>query len=206
MRHQHVVAHLQGSFEALDTRGMDAFIVPVECGAPRLVVRNPVFDAVAEMATHDIGVFNKCVHRIPVGPTALILQHLRQVPVVQRHPGLKPPLQHAINQTRVKVQALLIGYLTATLSKNARPGNRETVGIGAQVACNVEVLRPAVVVVTGHRATRSIPDSARPGTKTVPNGLTPAVLPNGSLNLIGRRGTPPSEVRWKIRSLKGGGI
>ena len=55
---------------------------------------------------HDVGEFGEGVDGGALVPAALVLQVLRQVPVVQRHPGLEAALEHAVDQARIEGQAL----------------------------------------------------------------------------------------------------
>jgi hypothetical protein len=64
--------------------------VAEERRAPGLVQGGPVPDAVAQPVVHGGGVFGEPLGGVAYRPAAGVLQHLRQVPVVDRDPRLDP--------------------------------------------------------------------------------------------------------------------
>ena len=192
VREQHVMADLQRGLEIGQARRVPALVVADDGRAPGLVVRDPVLDAVAQAARDGVGQLQKGIDRGALVPAAALLQELRQVPVVERGPGLQAAFQHAVDQALVEVQAFRIRP-AARLAEDARPGNREAVGIQAEIARDVQVFRPAVVVVAGHRPVRAVADLARRGGEAVPDRFDPAILLRRALDLVGRGGAAPQE-------------
>ena len=68
---------------------------------------------VAQALVHAQGVFNKTMDDVAVGPTALVLQGLGQIPMVKREVRRQAALEHAIYQALVKVQALVVPGATS---------------------------------------------------------------------------------------------
>ncbi len=74
--------------------------------AVRLVERRPVLDAVAEGGGHDVGVLGEVERRRPLRPAALVLEHLRQVPVIQRDVRFDAGGEQLVDETVVEVECL----------------------------------------------------------------------------------------------------
>src|SRR4029079_10300530 len=56
---------------------------------PRLVLRDPTRDTVAEPRDDDLDVLRERLDRVPCRPAALVLERLREVPVVERRERLE---------------------------------------------------------------------------------------------------------------------
>ena len=197
VREQHVVRHLQRGLEIGVARRMPAFVVADDGRAPGFVVGDPVLHAVAQAARHRVDKGEVGVDGGALVPAAAVLQVLRQVPVVEGGPGLQAAFQHAVHQARIEIQALFVG-LAAHLGEDARPGDREAVGVQSHVAADVEVFRPAVVVVAGDKPVGTVLDSTWRGGETVPDRFDPAVFLAGAFDLVRRGGAAPQEVGGEI--------
>jgi hypothetical protein len=101
---QQVVRHLHRGGTALQARREDAPLVAEHGHHPGLVVGGDGRHAVAQLA-HVPGVVDEALHRVAVRPAALVLQGLRQVPVVQRQVGLHAAREQAVDQALVEGQA-----------------------------------------------------------------------------------------------------
>ena len=66
----------------------------------RLVVRDPVADAVAEPRRGKMRELGEGLGGVAIGPAAFVLQRLRQVPVVERDEGRDAALQQRVDQPR----------------------------------------------------------------------------------------------------------
>ena len=75
---------------------------------PGLVERHPVLHAIAECVGHYGSVVSKNFGEVAIGPSAGILERLRQIPMIERHPRLDVPLEHLVDDAVVEVEALLI--------------------------------------------------------------------------------------------------
>ena len=146
---QQVVGSAQGGAAVLQAGGVLPQLIAQDAAAPGFVQRRVADHPFAQPRGHGAGVLGKAVRGVAVVPAAHVLKGLRQVPVVERGVGLQAALQHAVNQPLVEVQAHRVDG-PAPVWLDARPGQREAVGVHAQRTDQVEVLRPAVVVVTGH--------------------------------------------------------
>ena len=82
-----------------------ADLVAEEADAPGLVVRHPVLHAVAQVTGDHVGVFGEGLGRGTGRPAALVLERLRQVPVIERGEGLDARLQQGVDQAAVEIQA-----------------------------------------------------------------------------------------------------
>jgi len=79
-------------------RGVHARAVAEERRTPRLVQRRPRRHAVAECGGHDARVVSEVQCGIAVRPTALVLQDLRQVPVVEGQDGRDPGFEERVDE------------------------------------------------------------------------------------------------------------
>ena len=188
-----MVGDLEGQGSVSRAGGVVAEHVAQERDAPRLVVGDPVVDAVAEAAGNDIGVVDEGVHRGAVGPAARVLQGLGQVPMVQGDKGADARRQQPINQALVEVEAARIDRARA-IGQDARPGDREAIGCQAQALHQGNVVAPAVVVVVGHIARVAVVGLTGRVAEGIPDGWLAAILGNSALDLVGGRGGSPQEV------------
>ena len=72
----------------------------------RLVDGDPVLHPVGETFAHDRRIVGEAVDGRAVEPAAVVLERLRQVPVVEGHHRLRPGLEHLVDEAVVEVQAL----------------------------------------------------------------------------------------------------
>ena len=71
---------------------------------PRLVVRDPVGDAVAEAGRDGLDVLGERIDRVAHGPAARVLEHLRGVPVEERHVRRDPVAEQLVDEPVVEVE------------------------------------------------------------------------------------------------------
>ena len=166
--------------------------VPEERGAPRLVERRPVLHAVAETELRDRGVVGEAVRRVAVAPAAVVLERLRQVPVVEGGVGRDAALEHAVDEAVVEVEAGVVD-LAAAGRHDPRPGDGEAVGRHPERRDEVEVGLPPVVVVARDRAVGGVEDRARLRAEGVPDGDAAPVLGVRALDLEGGGRDAPDE-------------
>ena len=133
-------------------------------------------------------VVDEAVHGVARRPAAVVLQRLRQVPVVQRQVGPHAAREQAVDQPFVEVQALGIPGAAAG-GLHPRPADREAVGVDAQRGDEVEVAAQAVDVVAGDVAIAAVGDGAGLAAEAVPDRLALAVGGGGALR-SGRRWSP----------------
>ena len=143
--------------------------------ALRLIQREIVCDAATEVFCHHAGIFGKGLGGIRIEPAALILQSLRQIPVIERDIRLNACSQQRIDKAAVPRKALDV-HRAGAARDNARPGNRETVGLQVHGLEQLDVLRPAVVAVAGNVAGVTVHNAARRMGKGIPDGNAAASL------------------------------
>ena len=202
VREQQVVRGARGLGVVGVARRLHAPRVAEERRAHRLVDRDPVLGEVAERVGHERRVLAEAVRRLAGGPAALVLERLRQVPVVERHVRLDAAGAAALEQRAVERDALGV-ELAAAGRLQARPRERQPVGRDAELGHEVEVVRPAVVVVDGDVAGLAVEDPAGLAHERVPDARAAAALGDGALDLVGGGGDAPREVRGKVEAAHG---
>ena len=136
---------------------VDAEAVAEPGGDPRLVLRDPVRDPVAEAAGDGLRVLDERLRGLPRGPAARVLEHLRQVPVVERHVGLDPGAEQLVHEPVVEVEPRLV-HAAPSFREDARPGDREAERIDAELLHQGDVLGIAVVEVARDGAVVAVSD------------------------------------------------
>mmetsp|Transcript_23370 Transcript_23370/g.55573 ORF Transcript_23370/g.55573 Transcript_23370/m.55573 type:complete len:417 (+) Transcript_23370:247-1497(+) len=197
VRQQQVVGHLGGDLAALDAGREIALLVAQRRDDPGLVVRGDAVEPVAQPRLHMAGVVDEAVHRVAVVPAAAVLQALRQVPVVERGPGVDAALPEPVNEAFVEVQALRVeGAMAQRL--HARPGDGEAVAVDAQRCDQVQVFVQAVEMVAGQVGVAAVGDRTGLPAEAVPDRLALAVGVRGALDLEAAGGHAPGEVAREL--------
>jgi hypothetical protein len=157
-----------------------------------LVDGEDVLHAVGELVGDISGVLSEGFGRVARLPATLVLQRLRQVPMVQRGERLDAGSLQLIDETVVEIDALRIG-LAGSLRKNAGPGDGEPVGFRADVLHQRDVFLVTVIVVVGDIAGVAVSDVAGRVRVSVPDRLALAVLVPRAFDLVSRGGGAPIE-------------
>ena len=131
--------------------------------------------------------------RIGIQPAALVLQGLRQIPVVERDIRLDPCRKQRIDQPVIPGKPCRIDGPRA-LREDARPGNRESVCFQVHLFQQCNILCPAVVAVAGDVPGISVSGFARCIAEGIPDGQSPAILLHCALDLIGCGCRAPDEI------------
>jgi hypothetical protein len=118
--------------------------------------------------------------------------------MVERHHGLDSRFQEAVDQLVVVVEAGRVDLIAAG-GKDARPGHREAIGADAEPLHELDVARPQMIVVAGHRAVAAVGDGARLHGEAIPDRLAAAVAMAGAFDLVGRRSGSPKEAVREAR-------
>src|SRR3954449_5635165 len=195
VRQQRMVRCPHSGSPVPQARRLDALRVPEEGGHPRLVVGDLVVDETVEAVEHE-----PCVLRIPLDdvtlrPTALVLESLRQIPVVERRERNDPSLAQTLGEAPVEVEPLHIRG-PAPIRLHPRPRDGEPVSLDPELAHEVEVLAPAEVMLASRLAGGGARNIARAGREAVPDRLAAAVGPRGALDLERRGPGSPDERGW----------
>ena len=72
---------------------------------PRLVLRDPVADTIAQRVGHDLDVLGEGVHGLAHRPAPAVLERLRQIPVIERDERLDPVGEQLVHEPVVEVEA-----------------------------------------------------------------------------------------------------
>ncbi len=168
--------------------------------APRLVERGPGADAVAERLAHDPRVVGERVRGVAARPAALVLERLREVPVVERRDGRDPPRHEPVDQPPVERQALRVRR-PAPGRLDARPRDREAVRLQAEGLHQVEVGVEPVVVVVGDVARVPAEDLPGRAAERVPDGGAAPALVDRALDLIRGGGGSEQEPGRELEAL-----
>ena len=197
-----VVGGAQRRLRVLQPGRMPAGGVADECRDPRLVQGRPVPDAVVQALVDRGGVLGEAFRRIAQRPTALVLEHLRKVPVIEGDPGLDVLCEQCVDQPRVEVDA---GFVErpAPVGLEARPGHREAVPADAEPGHQLDVVLVAVVVVVRDVAGVPVLDLAGCVRERVPDRRRATVLPDGALDLVARGCGAPGEARREAHRFAG---
>ena len=193
VREQRVVGGVHGGDVVLAAGCVHAGGVAEKRHAPRLVDRDPAAHPVAERVVDERGVLGQAVGGLALRPAARVLEHLRQVPVVQRRPRLDAAFQQPVDEAVVERDAARVERAAAG-GLHPWPGDREAVGVDAQPLQQVEVLARAVVVVARDVAAVSLDDAAV-AAERVPDRRRPAVEVRRALDLVRGGRHAPDEVR-----------
>src|SRR3954452_8067721 len=179
-------------------RCVSAVRVPEQRRAPRLVQRGPRVGRGLQRVEHQYRVVPEPVRRVAHRPSARVLEFLRQVPVVQRHPRIDALGKQLVDQPVVEADPGRVHRALAT-RLDPRPRHREPVGVQAEILDQGNVLRHPVVVVTGDIPVVTVVDRTRHPAVGVPDRRRPAVLGDGALDLVRRRRDTPPEPGRKPR-------
>ena len=165
----------------LQTRGVGPADVAEERRAPGLVQRGPHGHPVAQSIMNVHGVLAETVRGVPVAPAALVLDRLRQVPVVERQPRHDVVFEQLVDQPRVEVESGRVHR--PAVGANPRPRRGEAIALHAQRRHDLDVLAVPVVVVAGHGAVVAVDDGAVHAAEGVPDAVPAAVDVLGTLDL-----------------------
>src|SRR5262249_52980687 len=148
--------------------------------------REEVLHAIAELLRHIPSVVGERLPRLlGLPPSVLVLQGLRQVPMIQSGERLDARLLQLLYQAAVAVEALRVG-LARALGKDARPRDRKPVRGGADVLHQRNVFLVPVVMVVGDVAVVVVLYMAWLVRIRVPDGSAFAIRLPRALDLIRR--------------------
>ena len=198
VRQSRMVRHLRHPCPAqLQPRRMLPVLIAQLHKRPQLVRRHVVLYLAAQLARHIPGIVGKPPRHIRILPSALVLQRLRKIPVVQRRIRLNPRRQQRIQHPVVEVQPLRIRIAPA-IRKHTRPRQREPVRLQPQPLHNRNVFRIPVVVVVRHIACVPIRRLPRRMAEGVPHARSTSVFLHRAFHLVARRCRPPQEPLRKM--------
>ena len=191
----------QALFHAVVTGGVDAGGVAEERRAPRFVEGRPHAHPIAQGVVHVERVLGEAGCRVAVRPPALLLQRLRQIPVVEGEPGQDARIQQLVDETLVEVDTGRVHR--AAVGPHARPRRREAIGVQAHVRHERDVVAVEVVVIAGDVAVVAVDHGVGHPAERVPDRVATTVLAGRTFDLEGRGGGAEQEVRRE--RARGGG-
>src|SRR5215475_4944652 len=103
--------------------------------------------------------------------------------MVERRKRLNAVREQLIHQAIVEIEAFRV-WRAGAFWKDARPGNRESIGLCAQRLHQLNVFLVAMIVIGCGIAVAAIGDCSRLATKAVPDRRATAVFVYGALDLI----------------------
>src|SRR6516225_6860751 len=163
----------------------------------------PMLDPVAEPPGHDARVVREFCGRIAIEPAAVLLQRLRQVPMIEAQPRRDAVRHEPIDQALVKVEAARLDRAAAG-RQNARPRGRKPIS-GKIAACEqIDIVAPAVIVVAGDIAGIAVLHAPGRVGEDVPDALAASVFVDRAFDLIARGRRAPYEVGGKRAIVVGG--
>ena len=155
----------------------------------------PLVDAVAEAFGHDAREPDELIDGFAAHPAAAaVLEPLRGVPVVEAGGRTHAAGEQPVDEPVVVVEARLVdGALR--VGDDARPGDRETVRLCAELAEQVEVLVEPVVFVGGCAEVGAVGHVEQAGLEgRVPHGWRLAVRVPCAFDLVGGVAGSPEEI------------
>ena len=111
----------QKTVETPAARSVQTQKIAGSCKNHGLIQDHPTPHFTPELADAQLHVITKPADDIAVGPATPFLQCLRQVPVIERYPGLNTFCQALINQPVVKINAGIVDMTGCAIRKNAAP-------------------------------------------------------------------------------------
>src|SRR5262245_24775454 len=199
-----MVYGVDGGRELFTAGRLDAVPVAEHRRTPRLVECGPGAYPVAQVLEGEHRVVGEPVGGVPDRPAAGVLQLLRQVPVVQRDPGLHTPTEQLVDQAVVERETGRVGW-AGTAGLYPGPGQREAVRVDAEILDQADIVRHAVIVVAGHVTVIAMGHGARHTAERVANARCATILIRRALNLVRGRGDDPPEIWRKAREEVGQG-
>ena len=183
MRQQQLVRDAQCDLRVAQPGRVQSVGVPSEGDHLRLVHRDPVLDPVTQPRADDVRELREPLDRLGRRPATLLLQRLREIPVVERGERTDPRLKQRIDDAIVEIQTPRI-HLAVRIGEYARPRDREAVRVDAERGDVPHVLEIAVVMVTGHVAAGRVVDRAGLAAEHIPDRRRLAVGVVSPLDLI----------------------
>jgi len=126
--------------------------------------------AIAERVGHDARVVAKIFGEVAIRPPAGILERLRQIPMIERHPRLDIAREHLVNHAPVKIEPLLINRSLA-VRHDPRPRQRNPRRIKPKLSHQPNVIGIAMVKIASHVARIPMLNLPRRVRKPIPDGF-----------------------------------
>src|SRR5947209_10683253 len=198
MTQQQVMRDLIGQSRVFETRSHPALFIAHEGNNPWIVECNPLLHAITKAARNDISIVGEGRGCLTAAPTTYaILECLRQVPVVERDKWRDVDAEECIDELFIKIEAGRVLFPLA-LWENARPRDREAIGVHAQLLHHLNIFTPAVIMVIGNLAGLVVEHIACNAAKAVPDRFTTPIFSGCAFDLIGSGRDSPGEIFWNV--------
>ncbi len=184
VREQDMVARPHSQLFIAHTRSMDAQGIAEIGGTPGFVMCEPPLNAVSQAARHHLRVVGEGVSRIANKPAAAILQGHWQIPVVERGERTNAASEQGVNQAVIKIQAAFVDS-AGPLWQNARPGEREAVGVQVELGHERNIFSHPVIVVRRDLPRLALVGSSRRGGEAIPHRKGASIFMRRSFYLVG---------------------
>src|SRR6266849_7884777 len=162
---------------------------------PRLVVRDPMLDAIAQPARDGGRILDERLSCRARGPAPCILELLRCVPVEKRRERLDVAREQLVDEAVVEVEACLVDR-AAPGREDARPRDREPKRVQTELAHERDVVAVAVVEVARDLTRIAVANFPWRRAEPVPDALAASILVRRTFDLVRRRRGTPKEVEW----------
>ena len=170
--------------------------------APRFVERGVGVHTVAKALGHNAGILRHAERGLtvqPAIPVRILIQILRQIPMVERHNRVDAVFEQLVDNALVEIEALLV-RLAVRGGNDARHANREPVCVHAEIAHELEIVLPAVVEIVGLVSGVAIQHAARGVREHIPDRRRAAVFVHRAFDLVGgSRGAELEALRERHR-------
>ena len=176
----------------LPARCVSAQPVTIESYHAWLVQRYPQRDPVGQPACGETGVLGEPVGGVPGQPAAVVFELLRQVPMEEGWYRRDAAGQQPVGELVVEIKSGRIGRPLA-VRLDPGPGDREPVAGHSELGHQLDVLRPAVIMIIRDVTGVAVPDGAGLPAEHVPDRVTAAVFGYRAFDLIGGSRDAPRE-------------
>jgi len=168
--------------------GKETGVITEDGRAPRLVESDPVLH-LGKSLEHGPGVVLKVKGKLlAVKKTTIsLVQTIGEIPMEQCDEGRNSRVGEVIDELDVMVDTRLVdGVVPAAEGDDSAPRDGESVGGGAELLEEGDVLAGAVVRVAGYGAGAAVGDLAGDGAEGVPDGGATTVFFTGAFDLVTR--------------------
>ena len=159
--------------------------------ALRLVQGHPILYLVRQGFHHNFGVRCKPIRDLRVLPSALQIQRIRQIPMVQRYHRLNARGFQLPHKALIELNAFLVDFSRA-IGQDAGPADREAVAFQPHLFHQGHIFTVAVVVVA--RLQRALVIFGVAGVQHIPDARPAAILIPGAFHLCRCRCRTPQKV------------
>ena len=183
-------------FPQFQPRRMNTVAIPKFDEGRHLIHRHPVLHQVLKLACCVARILTERLRGRLVLPSALVFQHLRQIPVKKCAERLNPSLQQRLTVAPIVVNALLI-RLPCPIRENARPRHRKPARRQAHRFHQRNIFGEPVIGIRRNVSGIPLVRLSRCMRERIPDRSAPAILMHRTFNLVRSRSRTPQETLRK---------